>query len=48
VSFAFEITRRLRQHLHFAPGKRSDMKLDTLLQATVTASLTDYPRNRDK
>ena len=33
---------------NFAPGRRSDMKLDTLLEETGSASLTDYLRNRNK
>lgn len=33
---------------NFAPGHRSDMKLDTLLEETGSASLTDYLRNGNK
>ena len=33
---------------NFAPGRRSDMKLDTLLEETGSASLTDYLRNGNK
>lgn len=32
----------------FAQGRRSDMKLDTLLEETGRTSLTDYLRNRNK
>lgn len=32
---------------NFAPGRRSDMKLDTLLEETGSSSLTDYLRNRN-
>jgi hypothetical protein len=31
---------------NFAPGRRSDMKLDTLLEETGSNSLADYLRNR--
>jgi len=30
---------------NFAAGRRSDMKLDTLLEETGSSSLTDYLRN---
>jgi len=30
---------------NFAAGRRSDMKLDTLLEETRSSSLTDYLRN---
>lgn len=33
---------------NFAQGRRSDMKLDTLLQKTGSSSLTGYLRNRNK
>jgi hypothetical protein len=32
----------------FAQGRRSDMKLDTLLEETGRTSLADYLRNRNK
>ena len=31
---------------NFAPGRRSDMKLDTLLEETDSTSLSDYLRNQ--
>lgn len=33
---------------NFAEGRRSDMKLDTLLEETGASSLTDYLRNPNK
>jgi len=33
---------------NFAPGRRSDMNLDTLLEETGRTSLTDYLRSRKK
>lgn len=33
---------------NFAQGRRSDMKLDTLLQKTGSSSLTGYLRNQKK
>jgi hypothetical protein len=32
----------------FAPGRRSDMKLDTLLEETGSTSLSDYLRSQKK
>ena len=32
----------------FAPGVRSDMRLDTLLERTGATSLTDFLRNHNK
>jgi hypothetical protein len=34
--------------LNFAPGARSDMRLDTLLNRTGSASLSDYLKNQKK
>jgi hypothetical protein len=33
---------------NFAPGRRSDMKLDTLLEETGSNSLTEYLRNHNR
>ena len=33
---------------NFAPGVRSDMRLDTLLDRTGAASLSDFLRNQNK
>jgi hypothetical protein len=33
---------------NFAPGVRSDMRLDTLLNRTGAASLSDFLRNQNK
>ena len=33
---------------NFAPGARSDMRLDTLLDRTGAASLSDFLRNQNK
>ena len=33
---------------NFAPGVRSDMRLDTLLDSTGAASLSDFLRNQNK
>ena len=33
---------------NFAPGVRSDMRLDTLLDRTGAASLSDFLRNHNK
>jgi hypothetical protein len=33
---------------NFAPGVRSDMRLDTLLERTGAASLSDFLRNQNK
>jgi hypothetical protein len=33
---------------HFAEGRRSDMKLDTLLEETGSSSLSDYLRNQNR
>jgi hypothetical protein len=33
---------------NFAPGVRSDMRLDTLLDQTGASSLSDFLRNRNK
>jgi hypothetical protein len=33
---------------NFASGRRSDMKLDTLLEETGSSSLSDYRRNQKK
>jgi hypothetical protein len=33
---------------NFAPGVRSDMRLDTLLERTGATSLSDFLRNRNK
>ena len=33
---------------NFAPGVRSDMRLDTLLHRTGAASLSDFLRNHNK
>jgi hypothetical protein len=33
---------------NFAEGRRSDMKLDTLLEETGSSSLSDYLRNQKK
>lgn len=33
---------------NFAPGVRSDMRLDTLLDGTGAASLSDFLRNQNK
>jgi hypothetical protein len=33
---------------NFAPGRRSDMKLDTLLDETGNSSLSDYLRSQNK
>jgi len=33
---------------NFAPGRRSDMKLDTLLEETDSTSLSDYLRNQKR
>jgi hypothetical protein len=33
---------------HFAEGRRSDLKLDNLLEQTESSSLSDYLRNQKK
>jgi hypothetical protein len=33
---------------NFAEGRRSDMKLDTLLEETGSSSLSDYLRNQNR
>jgi hypothetical protein len=33
---------------NFAPGRRSDMKLDNLLEETGSSSLSEYLRNQKK
>jgi hypothetical protein len=33
---------------NFAPGVRSDMRLDTLLDSTGAASLSDFLKNQNK
>jgi hypothetical protein len=33
---------------NFAPGARSDMRLDTLLNSTGAASLSDFLKNQNK
>ena len=41
-------TRRDGYGPFFAPGARSDMRLDTLLNRTGSASLSDYLKSRKK